>query len=286
MAIQDFTAGQVLTAAQMDSLQANDYNWTVSTKTASYTLAATDKGTRVVMNSGSATTITVNTSIFAAGDTVYLQNIGTGVSTVTAGTATVSSAGPLAIPQYGGGTLYFTSAGVSIYFPSAVTASASGLTLINSTTISAAATTNVNDVFSATYNNYKIIFVGTASTGTNAQMSLRLRVSGTDATTNYACQRQFSYGATVAADLNVVGTDEFPLPSTNATDQFWWEVCLFNPFLTASTKFGYLGLGDNTVGIVQSVGSGTNTNATSYTGFSVLSTGTISGTLKVYGLAN
>jgi len=286
MAIQDFTAGQVLTAAQMDSLQANDYNWTVSTKTASYTLAATDKGTRVVMNSASATTITVNTSIFAAGDTVYLQNIGTGVSTVTAGTATVSSAGPLAIPQYGSGTLYFTSAGVSIYFPSAVTASASGLTLINSTTISAAATTNVNDVFSATYNNYKIIFVGTASTGTNAQMSLRLRVSGTDATTNYACQRQFSYGATVAADLNVVGTDEFPLPSTNATDQFWWEVCLFNPFLTASTKFGYLGLGDNTVGIVQSVGSGTNTNATSYTGFSVLSTGTISGTLKVYGLAN
>jgi len=33
MAKQDFTAGQVLTAAQMDSLQANDYNWTVSTKT-------------------------------------------------------------------------------------------------------------------------------------------------------------------------------------------------------------------------------------------------------------
>ena len=51
MAIQDFTAGQVLTAAQMDSLQANDYNWTVSTKTASYTLVATDKGTRVAMNS-------------------------------------------------------------------------------------------------------------------------------------------------------------------------------------------------------------------------------------------
>ena len=83
MAIQDFTAGQVLTAAQMDSLQANDYNWTVSNKTASYTLAATDKGTRVVMNSASATTITVNTSIFAAGDTLYLQNINSGCSYVT-----------------------------------------------------------------------------------------------------------------------------------------------------------------------------------------------------------
>jgi hypothetical protein len=50
MAIQDFTAGQVLTAAQMDALQANDYNQTVSNKTASYTLVAADKGTRIAMN--------------------------------------------------------------------------------------------------------------------------------------------------------------------------------------------------------------------------------------------
>ena len=119
MAIQTFTAGQVLTAAQMTSLQANDYNQTVSTKTASYTLVAADKGTRVVMNSASATTITVNTSLFSAGDTLVLQNIGAGVCTVTAGTATVSTAGSLAIPQNGSGVLYFTSAGVSIFYPSA-----------------------------------------------------------------------------------------------------------------------------------------------------------------------
>ena len=46
MAIQDFTAGQILTAAQMDALQANDYNQTVSTKTDNYVLVAADKGTR------------------------------------------------------------------------------------------------------------------------------------------------------------------------------------------------------------------------------------------------
>jgi len=121
MAIQDFTAGQILTAAQMDSLQANDYNWTVSTKTASYTLAATDKGTRVVMNSASATTITVNTSLFDAGDTLFIQNIGAGTCTVTAGTATVTTAGSLALAQWGGGTLYFTSAGAAIFFSGAGT---------------------------------------------------------------------------------------------------------------------------------------------------------------------
>jgi len=131
MAIQDFTAGQVLTAVQMDNLQANDYNQTVSTKTASYTLVAADKGTRVVMNSASATTITVNTSLFNAGDTLILQNISTGVCTVTAGTATVSTAGSLAIPQNGSGLLYFTSAGVSIFYPSDIK---SGVVQVQSTT--------------------------------------------------------------------------------------------------------------------------------------------------------
>jgi hypothetical protein len=116
MAIQDFTAGQILTAAQMDSLQANDYNQPVSTKTDSYTLVATDKGTRVVMNKATATTITVNTSLFNAGDTLFIQNIGAGTCTITAGTATVNTAGSLALAQWGGGTLYFTSASAAIFF--------------------------------------------------------------------------------------------------------------------------------------------------------------------------
>ena len=115
MALQTFTAAQVLTAAQMNALQANDYNQTVSTKTTSYVLVAADKGTRITMNSASATTITVNTSLFAAGDTVWIQNIGAGTCTVTAGTATVGTASSLALAQYGGGTLYFTSASAAIF---------------------------------------------------------------------------------------------------------------------------------------------------------------------------
>jgi hypothetical protein len=83
------------------------------------------------MNVATANTVTVNTSLFSAGDTLVIQNIGAGTTTVTAGTATVSSAGPLTILQYGSGTLYFTSAGVSLWFPSAgPAASASALTRI------------------------------------------------------------------------------------------------------------------------------------------------------------
>lgn len=92
-------------------------NLTVSTKTGSYTLVAADRNTRVVMNSASSTTITVNSSLFSAGDVVWIHNIGAGVCTVTAGTATVTTSGSLALAQWGGGTLYFTSASAAIFFP-------------------------------------------------------------------------------------------------------------------------------------------------------------------------
>lgn len=121
MAKQTFTTGSVLTATQMNTLQANDYNQTVSQKTASYVLVAADAGTRIEMNAAGATTVTVNTGLFTAGDTLFIQNIGAGVCTVTAGTCTVNkaTAGSLALAQYQGGTLYFISASSAIFFADA-----------------------------------------------------------------------------------------------------------------------------------------------------------------------
>ena len=75
------------------------------------------------MNAAGSTTITVNTALFAAGDTVFIQNLGAGVCTVTAGTATVSTAGSLVLAQNQGGELYFTSASASIFFQYATPAS-------------------------------------------------------------------------------------------------------------------------------------------------------------------
>lgn len=121
MAKQTFTTGDVLTATAMNDLQANDYNWTVSQKAASYVLVAADKGTRIEMNAAGATTITVNTGLFSAGDTLFIQNIGAGSTTITAGTATVnkSTAGSLTLSQYQGGTLYFVSASSAVFFADA-----------------------------------------------------------------------------------------------------------------------------------------------------------------------
>lgn len=117
MAKQTFTTGQVLTAAQMTSLQQTAMGGGSATaKTANYVLVAADAGTTVAMNAAGSTTITVNTSLFAAGDTVFIQNLGAGACTVTAGTATVSTAGSLVLPQYDAGILYFTATGASIFY--------------------------------------------------------------------------------------------------------------------------------------------------------------------------
>jgi len=117
-----FVAAATLTAAQMNAIT----TLPTSTKTASHTLTIADVSTRVIMNSASATTITVNTSIFGASDVVEILNIGAGVCTVTAGTCTVGSSGTLALVQNAGGTLTFISASASVFRADGVTPAAGG----------------------------------------------------------------------------------------------------------------------------------------------------------------
>jgi len=124
-----FQSAAVLTSAQMNALT----TLPVSTKTASYVLTVADLGTRVVMNSASATTITVNTSIFGASDKVEILNIGAGVCTITAGTCTVGTTGTLALVQNAGGTLTFISASASVFVASGVAAATSSIAIFNET---------------------------------------------------------------------------------------------------------------------------------------------------------
>ena len=265
MAIQTFTAAQVLTAAQMNSLQANDYNQTVATKTASYTLVAADKGTRVVMSVASANTVTVNTSLFSAGDTLVIQNIGAGVTTVTAGTATVSSAGPLTISQYGSGTLYFTSAGVSLWFPSAGPAATSGLTLIDSGTVSSGASISVLNAFSTTYDFYSMRFSNFQTANDNTQINLQLGSSGTpDTGSNYNANGYLS-GAAVSAVSSSTGVSSFRVQINNGTTKNGLFLELAAPFLAQRTYFSASGFANYSGGSFSSGMAGMLDTATSYT---------------------
>lgn len=124
MAKQTFTTGQVLTAAQMTSLQQTAMlGGAASAKVASYVLVAADAGDAITMSNAGATTITVNTGLFAAGDIVTIINIGAGACTITAGTATVTTSGSLVLAQNQGGVLRFTSASAAIFLQFATPAS-------------------------------------------------------------------------------------------------------------------------------------------------------------------
>jgi len=172
MAKQSFSVGQVLTAAQMTSLQQTAMlGGSTTAKTTSYTLVAADAGTVVSVNSTSATTITVNTGLFSAGDTVTIQNWGSGAVTITAGTATVNTSASLVLAQYQGGTLYFTSASASLFFKADGAAAASGdnWTLLNAggTSLSANPTT-ITGISGA---NKIMVIVAGASGTSNADSS-------------------------------------------------------------------------------------------------------------------
>ena len=108
-----FVAGQVLTAAQLNDIQ----NLPISDKTASYVLVAGDETKRTIMNNASATTITVNNSIFTVGDVIQVANKGAGTCTITAGAGvTINTSGSLALAQYGGGYLLALSASTFTFF--------------------------------------------------------------------------------------------------------------------------------------------------------------------------
>jgi hypothetical protein len=288
MAKQTFTTGQVLSAAQVNALQANDYNTTVSTKTASYVLVAADVGTTIVQNVATANTVTVNTGLFAAGDTLRIQNIGAGIATVTAGTATVNTANSLALPQWGSGILYFTSASAAIFFPSAgAAAAAGGMTLIKRETFSAVTDTSTtfDSLFTTTYDTYLIVMAVKGSTG-GALFRFQFRKIAVTQASGY-------YGA--AQELNFVGTASTILnnntahlePCRSDTTNTFDLVMYANGVGTGVSQSAYIsGHSFEPSGLKTANFGGANITAGLYDGFILsASAGTITGQVAVYGLA-
>lgn len=303
MAIQTFVSGQVLTAAQVTAVQSNQYNQTVSTKTASYVLVAADVGTRVVMNAAGATTITVNTSLFSAGDTLRIHNIGAGACTITAGTATVnSSTGNLIVRQYDSGELYFTSTGVAIFFPSYQT---SGLELITACTVTSVGGTSatasngvvtiggsntsvtVSSAFSATYDNYKIVLSNSVTTASASISMVLANALGPTITGYYWGLQGTSFDATGNASGNSASNTSSWRVGGASTTNFNMTTEVLSPNLAGNSVVfsNYLIPIASTSGAVGMIGGFLN-NSTQYTAFT-LSGGTMSGgTIRVYGYKN
>jgi hypothetical protein len=152
-----------------------------------------------------------------------------------------------------------------------------GLTLINTTSFSAVSSVSINDVFSATYDNYKILVVVDTNTFGDGNISMRLRVSGTDnSDADYYTQNCGFTDFNATDNFRVSNGTSWFVAATNsgATGAAAsTRIDIFNPFKAVRTT---------TLGQSESeAGSGAMTifnfgqihlDATSFTGFTLFAT--------------
>ena len=168
--------------------------------------------------------------------------------------------------------------------------SSSGLTLITTSNFTAVSSHSINSCFSASYVFYEVRIKYTAVSA-SPEMSMRMRVSGTDATTDYALTRLYAYNTTSGFDANAaLGTGSLWIGGVvnGYADRASHRLSIGTPFQAAATTVYdtscYQNGTANTAFIL--MGSGAHATQTSYDGFTILtSTGTATGTVYVYGLA-
>lgn len=166
-------------------------------------------------------------------------------------------------------------------------ASTSGLTLISTTSFSAVASQSISDVFSATYDRY-LIATEISSASANVDILMRLRVSGSDATGSDYSYAGSGWRATNAQFTPVsTGTTSFDVGRAGVAYVCHAQINVVNPFKTVKTVvLGQYGAKDSVSTFVNPF-AGNHDLATSYTGFTLFpNTGTMTGSVRVYGYAN
>lgn len=159
-------------------------------------------------------------------------------------------------------------------------ASASG----GKVTFSAVSTVSLNGVFTSTYDNYRILVRLIGST--TALPSLRLRVSGSDATgANYEWQYLQGSGTTVST-ARTTGATSLEVSSVGSTDYGLLTLDAASPAVADTTQFSMVATQFTSL-IINGSYSGRHTLSTAYDGFTLLAnTGTVTGVVRVYGYKN
>jgi hypothetical protein len=160
------------------------------------------------------------------------------------------------------------------------TTNKAGLVHLNTTTVTAAAAVNIDNVFTSTYQNYKIVFRPTAG---GAAMNLETRTAGATNSLNYfTAVWGYAYtGATAGIFQNNTSSFNF-LPAYTPARSSW--ICeVIDPKAGTTTNFQSFG----STGDAYFHGTCMFLNAASVDGVRIsTSSGTFSGTIRIYGYRN
>lgn len=145
-----------------------------------------------------------------------------------------------------------------------------------------------NGTFTSTYDNY-FLLVNLSDASATTNINIRMRVGGSDETgTNYNYRYFITDVGGGTANDGGTGTASMVFAGTTTTDdRLSYPLYIFSPYLTASTKIvgSFIGSYGGNPGAV--IGMGLQHTATSYDSLTFYpSSGTITGSYKLYGIAN
>ena len=168
-------------------------------------------------------------------------------------------------------------------------ASTSGLTLINTTSFSGVSSISVNNVFTATYTNYKIIFDTNGMTNTlTANLDFRLRASGSDDSTSSYGRQGYNSDSALANRSDVATSFNVNQLRTGTSFRSFHILEILKPQKLTNTNFSLNAYSDDA-----STPFGRNIQGIHQANFAadgftyLISTGTMTGgTIRVYGYAD
>jgi len=213
--------------------------------------------------------------------------------------ALVGPTGATGVTGSTGATGSAASSGLIQIVPASVTVAGAGssgsVDANGKVTFGTCTSVSVNDCFSSTYQNYRIIFNITSTTATTS-FGLRMRVSGSDnSSSNYYYCSMVGRQDSATAAFTTIGsngaqtTGYVPVRGENATSNSSGSVDIYNPFETGYTSWVGLGSQPNsTNGMWMQQSFNTMTVTTSYTGFTLYpaDAGNATGFIRVYGYKN
>jgi hypothetical protein len=184
--------------------------------------------------------------------------------------------------------------GLTLITPTSVATTGGSATISSSGAVSftGAVSVSLNDVFSSSYDNYRI-FISLTASAEAAYLTLRLRVSGADnTTTNYRYGNillNTQNGQTLSYRNNNSAQGISLVRTENNNNVYDASFDVGQPFATLFTTFKGNGtntaVSGNNYGETQSI-NGFFIDSVSFTGFTIFGPSSMGGKIRVYGYRN